>query len=65
MSKETYFLLSGFLTDETNSLGEQYDNYRINADTYLFRISEIEKAQKELDELYSKQWKNGPKYTQN
>lgn len=55
MSKETYFLLSGFLTDETNSLGEQYDNYRINADTYLFRISEIEKAQKELDELYSKQ----------
>lgn len=65
MSKETYFLLSGFLTDETNSLGEQYDNYRINADTYLFRISEIEKAQKELDELYSKQWKNGPKYTPN
>ncbi len=55
MSKETYFLLSGLLTDETNSLGKQFDNSRINGETYLFRISKIEKAQKELDELYSKQ----------
>lgn len=55
MSKETYFLLSGLLTDEANSLGELFDCSRINGETFLVRTKEIETAQKELDELFSKQ----------